>query len=57
MRSCTLKKTSQLEFESRGLFSEYFADNEWLEVVLDEDTLKTTHGSGVLLAEDAGDKK
>jgi hypothetical protein len=46
-----------LEVESRkDIVSEYVPNNERQEVVLDEDTLKMTNGSRLLLAEDA-DKK
>ena len=38
-----------------NIFSEHVANSEWQEVVLDEDMLKMTNGSRLLLAED--DKK
>ena len=55
--SCTLKKASRFEVESRSHFFGICCNNEWLGVVFDEDTLKMINGSSLLLAEDADDKR
>jgi hypothetical protein len=46
-----------LKSKAAVIFFGICCNNECLEVVFDEDTLKMTNGSSLLLAEDADDKR